>query len=127
MKLSDDRQDYYEFSAKTSDTCRNIAFAGIALVWIFKVDAPPGPRLPEKLIVPTGLLAVSLGLDLLQYVLATAMWGAFYRHHEKNRTKQDPDLDHPHWFLLPLRVAFWGKIACVFAAYWLIGAYIFRL
>ena len=38
MKLSDYRETYYEFSGKASDVTRQLAFAGIAIVWIFKIE-----------------------------------------------------------------------------------------
>ena len=35
-KLSEFKEDYYHFTGKLSDINRQIAFAGIALIWVFK-------------------------------------------------------------------------------------------
>jgi hypothetical protein len=36
MKLQDYRNDFYLFSGKASDISRQLAFAAIAIIWIFK-------------------------------------------------------------------------------------------
>lgn len=77
MKLSDYSKTYYEFSGKTSDIARHLAFAGIALVWIFKTGAAPATKIPQELHIPTILLALTLAFDLLQYFAGTAIWGIF--------------------------------------------------
>ena len=76
MKLKDAR-DYYAFaSGKTSDLVRQLAFAGIAVIWIFKSDSPGGViKLPGELLWPLGLIVIGLVADFLQYVAATICWG----------------------------------------------------
>lgn len=71
MKLSDYKKDYQEFSGKASDVARQLAFAGIVLIWIFRVEGPQAQRLPEQLLLPSALLVLALGADLLQYILST--------------------------------------------------------
>jgi hypothetical protein len=36
MKLQKARDTYYEYSGKLSDITRQLSFAGIAIVWIFR-------------------------------------------------------------------------------------------
>ncbi len=48
MKLSDYRETYYEFSGKLSDVSRQLSFAGIALIWLFKLDSTPVPKVPDE-------------------------------------------------------------------------------
>lgn len=83
MKLSDYQKAYYEFSGKASDVARQLAFAGIALIWIFRVERPQAPRLPEQLLLPSALLVLALGADLLHYIVKTIIWGRFCRKEEK--------------------------------------------
>ena len=101
MKLSEYKETFYTFSGKASDVARTAAFAGIALVWVFKIDAKPIPRLPNELLLPTGLFAFGIGLDLMHYVTASIIWGLFHRHHEKQLANptDDPELEHSPWLL----------------------------
>lgn len=38
MKLQDYRQKFYDQAEKTSDVVRNLGFAGIAIIWVFKIE-----------------------------------------------------------------------------------------
>jgi len=40
MNLQDYRDDFYTYSGKASDISRQLAFAGIAIIWIFKKEVP---------------------------------------------------------------------------------------
>jgi hypothetical protein len=121
MKLSKYRNDYYGFSAKASDVCRTLAFAGIAICWIFK-SGQGTPRLPTDLLPPVALFAIGLALDLLHYVVATAIWGTFSRIHEKRQQnlERDPPVTAPKQLNWPTLCFFWLKIAAVCAGYGLL-------
>ena len=43
MKLSEYANVYAEFSGKASDVARQLAFAGLALVWLFRESNGPVP------------------------------------------------------------------------------------
>jgi len=128
-KLSEYMEDYYEFSGKASEASRNLAFAGIALIWIFKVEAPSIPHIPDRLVLPAALLAIALACDLLQYVSATAIWGCFQWYHERRigNTSRDPELDAPAFLKWPQFIFFVFKLMCVLLAYLLITAYIWSI
>lgn len=129
MKLSDYRETYYEFSGKASDVARNLAFAGIALVWIFKTSDSPNPKIPKDLILPTGLLAITLAFDLFQYVVATSIWGFFQWNEERKLEdiNEDPELDAPPCFKWPQITFFALKLISVASAYVLLVLYIWRI
>ncbi|HVT57318.1 MAG TPA: hypothetical protein VHR45_02875 [Thermoanaerobaculia bacterium] len=94
MKLSDFKADYQWFSAKASDVARQLALSGFAVIWVFKVDWPGGvARVPAALLGSALFLAVSLGLDLIHYLVATVIWGTFHRYHEQLLKADDPDPD----------------------------------
>jgi hypothetical protein len=118
MKLSKYRETYYEFSGKASDVARQLAFAGIALVWIFRIDSRPAPSLPRE-----------LALDLLQYALAALIWGTFHRYHEKRLKdkRKDPELTAPPYFNWPAQICFLIKLVSVVIAYILIINYIWHV
>ncbi len=58
------RESYYELSGKASDTARNLAFAGIAIIWIFRTGEGVANKIPQAIFWPLGLFAVALALDL---------------------------------------------------------------
>lgn len=129
MKLSDYKNTYYEFSGLTSGVARNLAFAGIALVWIFKTESEPTPRIPQQLIIPTVMLALTLTFDLLQYIAGTFVWGVFQWYHERklHNITEDPELDSPSWLKLPQFSFFVLKLATVLSAYLFITVYIWNM
>lgn len=47
---------------------RQLAFAGIAIVWLFRIENSDGPRVPIALIAPLYWLSFALAFDLLEYV-----------------------------------------------------------
>jgi hypothetical protein len=69
------RQTFYEFSGKASDATRQLAFAAIAVIWLFKKDAPQGQlSIPYDLFVPGILVVAALTADLLQYTVGAGIW-----------------------------------------------------
>lgn len=75
MKLKEARDHYYFFSGKTSDLVRQLGLGGIAIVWIFKQDVSGGPKIPDELVLPLTSIVIALGIDFLQYAIATVLWG----------------------------------------------------
>ena len=128
MKLSDLRSDYYELSGKASDVARGLAFAGIAVIWIFKTGSDVAPRLRPELLPPIGLLSLGLAMDLLQYAYAAAAMAIYARRKEKQlvRLTEDPDFDLPRQLNWPTLTFFWGKLLCIGAAYALIVRHIIK-
>lgn len=110
MKLSDYKQDYYEFTGKLSDINRQIAFAGIALIWIFKKSDSGNFIICHELLLPAILLAGALGFDMLQYIYQSFTWAIFYRYHEKRANNEDIDikastkLNYLSWIFFSIKV-----------------------
>jgi hypothetical protein len=121
VKLQDYRDDFYTFSGKASDISRQLAFAGIAIIWLFKKDALPALSIPHELLVPGILILFSLALDLFHYCLASLIWRLYYRSKEKSGTSEDEELQHSVWLERPLWFLFVAKIILVLLAYlWII-------
>lgn len=131
MTLEDYRKDYYAYSSKTSDIARQLAFAGLALVWVFKVQKFGGAI--GELVVPPGLLppallfCAALTLDLLHAITGTLIWGSFASYHERRNVQDDDDVDAPSYLNWPTLVLFWAKVACVVFAYLGALSYIYAL
>lgn len=124
MKLQDARQAYYDYSGKASDVARTLSFAGIALIWVFKVEGNDAPRVPNELVFPALLLAASLACDLLQYASASIFWGVFHRVKEKDSSAtEDLEFQAPRWINWPTNVFFWGKLGFVAWGFALLVSY----
>lgn len=116
-KLSDFREDYQKYTTKLSDVNRNIAFAGIAIVWIFRKTNGDNIAISEELIFPSILLVLGLGFDMLQYIYQSIAWAIFYRYHEKRLMDDDVELLAP----IEMNYASWAffglKVLSVIVAY----------
>jgi hypothetical protein len=121
MKLKDARDFYYFYSGKTSDLVRQLGLAGIAVVWLFKYEVDGVPKIPEALLPPLILIVLALAFDLLQYAVATSIWGIFQRSRERSGISEDTD------FLAPKQVN-WSSIGFfVLKTLAVIFAYVFLL
>jgi hypothetical protein len=117
MKLSGVRDQYYFHSGKVSDIIRQMALAGIGLVWIFKFEENNQPKIPAELIPATVLIVIGLTLDFLQYVTATLMWATRARKLENKGTTDDQEVSLPDWINYPALLFFWTKIPVIVSAY----------
>lgn len=125
MKLSEYKTDYYQYTSLASNGSRQLALAGIALVWVFKTQGASGYTLPNELLIPSIALIVSLGSDLLQYVAGSVTWGIFHRYHEAQRASmlEDPELEAPVYYTWPINAFFYSKILSVLIAYFYLLKY----
>lgn len=101
MPLSEYLDRFYSDSATASDKIRTAAFAGIALVWVFRMDSATTPKLPVELIPPALCFAAAIAADVLQYLSGTVVWGLFHRFHEKRLEGRGVELDHSPWLTVP--------------------------
>jgi hypothetical protein len=136
MKLKQYKDTFYEFSGKASDISRQLAFAGIAVIWIFRLSAAP-PKIPDELLFPLFLLVIALLFDIAQYGIATIIWGVFQWKKEKDLQKTHKDinladldeleLDHPSWMKIPQLVCFSIKMVSMVIAYVLLALYLYHI
>ncbi len=126
MKLKDARENYYFHSGKTSDLVRQLALAGIAVVWLFKYEVLGVPKIPAQLLTPLVLIVFGLGLDLLQYASATFIWGTFQRKKERAGVAEDVEFTAPPQLNWPALTFFWLKVASIAAAYYLLLQHLAR-
>jgi len=107
-----------EFSKTASTICRQLGFAGIAIIWVFKVDRAGSPTVASSLVAPAFLIVAALAVDLLQYVSATLIWGYYGRWLEvrTNSGLKMPD-GFPRSINWSTNVFFWLKIGLMTWAY----------
>lgn len=119
MKLKDARDNYYFNSGKTSDNVRQLALAGIAVVWIFKFDVNGSPHVPPELLLPLGLIAFGLAVDVVQYAVGTLCWGIYNRWKEQ-KVGEDVEFKAPRQINWAALTFFVVKVIAVIAAYYFI-------
>lgn len=126
MKLKEYLDDFKWYSEKASDVARQLSFAGIAIIWIFKAGDGIQAKIPNDLILPLGFLCAALAFDLLQYLSGTIIWDTFHRYHEL-RAKKDENIKASPWLRRPADFFFWFKLIFVIIAYVIIIYYIFTI
>jgi len=119
MILEDVRQAYYDFTGKTSEIVRQLGFAGIALVWIFKTGTDGNPIIPNNLLIPAILIVISLTSDLSQYIAGSIAWGVYNRIKEKRGTSDKENFEAPRYINWATNAFFITKIICMAIAYFL--------
>ena len=128
MKLSEARESYYSNSARASELTRQLAFAGIALVWIFNSPVQnQSIALPRELMLVSLWLVLALILDFAQYVLGTLIWGFFSRRVEvkkPHRVGEDVEFAASPFMNWPGLICFWAKLAVLAFAYFKLGSFI---
>jgi hypothetical protein len=116
--LEQAQKGYQERSKSASDISRQLAYVGIALIWIFKLKDHGGRDVVDpRLLTPTHLLVIALASDLLQFVIAAGIFGFIARKIEKH---PEDFAALPRWVNWPSVVLFWFKIVIVLIAYVLI-------
>jgi hypothetical protein len=128
MNLKDCRETFYEFSGKLSDNTRNLAFAGIAIVWIFKQEKNSLFTIPNVLAISMLMFVLSLSFDLLQYIYQTIVWGSFHTYQEK-KLKNDENADFlaPCIFKNIANIIFWIKVVFLILGYIFVVRFLLRL
>jgi hypothetical protein len=117
VKLKDARDAYYTYSGKLSDIVRQLSFAGIAVIWIFRASSENGGIVFQAVLIwPLLFLVVALALDLLHYLYGSIAWSLF-AHCADKKGKRDEDEVEPHESInWPSNVFFYSKAAfCVIA------------
>ena len=136
MTLKEIREDYVRYSANVSELSRNLSYAGIGVVWIFKQSASGDAikttfmnSIPEELRWPLLLFIAVLILDLLQYVIQTGIWYPYYiknKEQHKDEKEDDVNLQEPESYnIIP-----WGfwifKLIIVIIAYIFLGLFLLK-
>jgi hypothetical protein len=129
MKLEGIKDQYYYYSGKVSDLVRQLAFAGVAIVWIFKIDQAGTPALPHEFIWPIAFLLTALFFDFIQYFYGSVLYDASYRWREsqkdKNKLKDDHDFKTWPKLLWAMDACFYLKSFCVIIAYVMLAIHLY--
>ena len=108
-------------SSTASELNRKLAFAGIALIWVFKTEGGGRQIVPAELFLPGMLIAICLALDMLQYIVKSELWRIATKKAEgskKTKFKVSSAIG------ITVDIFFWLKIATNVAAYVLLIRYL---
>lgn len=123
LTVADAWEHYYVMSGAASNSARQLAFAGIAVVWILAADNNIVPVEYANLRLPIFAFVLALALDLIQYVAGTGMYWQFAR--EKERNNKEKFTEFPRRLNIPSEIVFIGKVAAVIWGYgllfWILG------
>lgn len=117
MKLSDSRDNYYTFSGSLSSVCRQLAFAGIAVCWVFTIKNGTGYIIDKALVIALTFFVIGLAFDLFHYFYASLAWGFFTRYKEKQISGRDESFLAPRWINWPSLFFFWIKPIAMISGY----------
>lgn len=126
-KLKDYLDDFDTYTSKASEVNRQLAFAGIAIVWLFKNPEGDKYLFTHELIIPLFYLIISLSLDLFQYLLGSIIWGTFFEIKERqiNRHEiKDNDIKANRILSYAITFFFFLKIIAMCIAYYFLLAYL---
>ena len=86
ITLDEALQAFYGYSEKLSGLVRQLSFAGIAVIWLFKVggENAGGIEWDDSLLFPLVAFVLALMFDLLQYVYYSLVWALFHRKKERH-------------------------------------------
>ena len=89
--------------------------------------------IPNELRLAGVLVVISLALDFLQYVYASAAWGIFHRFKEKKRDNKEArgiaftdEFQAPDQINWPTLIFFWMKLGVLSVAYWIMIVSLFH-
>ncbi len=116
---------------------RQLGLAGLAVIWVFRIQSPSGDSIPRWLTLAGGLILLGLAADLLHYAAGATFWAKFLRAKNKELKKKkidlngkgfDPDqedFDPPSLRVNYLKALFWAKVCLMSLAYGCLIYYLF--
>lgn len=126
MNLAYVRGNYEYHTGKVSELTRQLAFAGLAIIWLFKTGQDGAFKLPPSLVAPLFLLVLTLSLDWLQYAVASVVWDRYQRVKESSGALDGAEFEAPPRINWPANFFFFLKQLSLVAAYVLLLSYAFR-
>lgn len=127
MKLSEIRKDYEELSSLLSKYNRQLAFAGIGIVWLFRTtDKTGNTSIDSGMLMPVFCFVISFAFDLFQYLWLSLAWYIYYYWGRKCKGKAEEDeMCEPEWPNVIAWLMYVLKVIALIAAYIYLGVYLY--
>jgi hypothetical protein len=103
-------------TGKASDVGRQLAFAGIATIWLLRDEHGARP-FETGLLTALTLLAAALLIDFLQYVYCSWVWRQFYNQQYDEHNSDEALVDIPDGLAASIYRFFWTKIIALLLGY----------
>ena len=122
--LKDWLGEFHDDTGKISDLVRNLAFAGIGIIWIFKNTDLTYKIIPKELVLPLKYIVLGLFLDLFQYIWRAINVYVIYsikaKQYDKGKLKSKDiaDVKIPKYIPFFTWLFFTSKIFLVAIAYY---------
>lgn len=123
MKIADLERAKDLYTAKASDTVRQFSFAGIAVIWLLRIDKSVEP-IPPSLAPVLTLFALSLAADLFHYAISSLIWACYYRKKLRDKVPETLEFSEPGWITIPGYTLFTLKIAFAIWAWVMLAKYL---
>jgi len=118
MNTKDVLDAYYESSSKVSDISRQLAFAGIAIIWILRVGTDSGGiPFSEELAPILSFFVFALFIDLLQYIYKTIIWFCLNSYYLSKFGDVETEVSPSAWVNVPTNTFFCFKVGFVIFSY----------
>jgi hypothetical protein len=114
---------YDDYNKAVNDLSRQFSYAGIAIIWIFRVTSREGTHIPHELVIAGLLLVLCLSFDYLQAIVGSVLYEVYGTYME-SRVKEAESFQQPPWLLRPMDALFYGKVASLIAGFGFIVAYL---
>ena len=125
MKLSEIRGAYEVFSGSLSKFNRQLALAGIGIVWLFRTTVDGKTSIAPEMLTPILWFVISFSFDLLQYLWQSYVWYIFYWCKRKKGMQEDDEANEPEWPNVVAWVMFTVKVVAMMVAYLYLANYLY--
>lgn len=126
MKLHEIRTAYEGYSGKLSNVNRQLAYAGIALIWIFRISNNGKTTIPDGMLIPVLLFVISFLLDILQLLFQSLFWYFYYFYKRCKKFKENSEVNEPEWPNLFFWLLLVLKVIALIAAYFNLFLYLLK-
>lgn len=126
MQLSEIRKAYEELSGSLSKVNRQLTFAGIGIVWLFRVtDSTGNTTIDTDMLMPILFFVISFAFDVLQYLYLSIAWYIFYWRQRNDRVKEDDEVNESEYMNIPAWIMWFLKVVALIIAYCSLGIYLY--
>lgn len=126
MKLSEIRKAYEELSGLLSKFNRQLAFAGIGIVWLFRVtDSTGNTTIDPKMLTPILCFVISFACDLLQYLYLSIAWYIYYWCQRNKNVEENAEVKESEYMNIPAWILWFLKAVALIIAYYFLGLYLY--
>lgn len=123
------QDEYYKRSAKASDIARQLAFAALALIWLFRSQQADGTVSLDRLLLYAGIFLVAgLAVDLIHAIASSSTIGIYnwWYIRDKPTTTDNTNIDFPRSLVLPVWILWILKFFLIAVSYVFILVFLYQ-